>query len=89
MSNMMTETKAVHTNEICMILLRKSCILVWWIPPFDNQSGVSHPQFELSRLRNSPKFSAPHFATISLMPGSKGHKPKHNDNNSCECYAMA
>ena len=25
----------------------------------------------------------PHFATISLVPDSKGHKPKRYENNSC------
>ena len=37
--------------------------------------GFSHPHFELSRLRNSPKLPAPGFATISLVLDSEGHKP--------------
>ena len=43
---------------------------------------ASHLTFELYRLRKSLKFCAPCFATISLMPDSKGHKPKQYDNNS-------
>ena len=39
--------------------------------------------FELTHLRKLPKFSAPWYATISPVPDSEGHKPKHNENNSC------
>ena len=54
------------------------------VPPFDTQSGVWHPHLELSRLRKSPKLSAPlpFIATISIVPDSEDHKPKRND-NSC------
>ena len=57
------------------------------VAPFDKQSGVWHTHLSsLVTLRESPTFSdtpLPRFATILLLPDSKGHKPKCNDNNSC------
>ena len=44
------------------------------VPPFDTQSWVWHPHFELSRLRKSHICSAsPRFATISLVSDFEGH----------------
>ena len=55
-----------------------------YMPPFDTQTGVWHPNFEISHLINSPIFSVFCFANICmLMPDSEGHKPNRNNNSSC------
>ena len=43
-----------------------------WAPPFEKIANIFLPP-------------PPHYATISQVPESVGHKPKCNENNSCGC----
>ena len=52
------------------IALHYGNLSFWRVPLFDAQSWVWHPHFELSHLRKSPKFCAPSFTALSLVPDS-------------------